>query len=481
MAESYDIIVLGAGIGGLTCGAFLARAGMRVLVLEKHTKIGGYAHNFRRRQFTFESGIHSVPMAEGGIVRHLLQLLKIDAMVETSELPEMFHATTPGISLTVPAAREEVNEFLHRNFPNQRENLARLITDVNSFHDAIMEPLHHFEEHFVGEDSVFLSRYHNHTYRDYLKGMISDPRLRQIFYCQWPYIGASPDYSANVFSFMMFVMHYLEGSHLCTRGFSQLADALASVIEQHGGAVRTRSHVVRVDARDKRVSSVVTEAGDEFGARFFVSNISPYALHSTLLPPEARGRRWTRRLSGLRPSVSSVAVYLGMKPEVVELMHNATFFWYGTEDHAEIFGKLLANNKNTIDHLVFLRSLDRDAPTLTLMNFVRKSFSTNWRDEKRRIAERMMAKAEELYPGLRDLIVVQEIGSPATFERFTGNTDGALYGFENTRNIYGEAKLPVNTHLENLYQAGHWGKPGCGVLNVMTNGYTVSKIVLRNF
>ena len=60
----FDAVIIGSGIGGLTCGAFLTRAGMRVCVLEQHSKIGGYAHSFKRKKFTFESGIHSVSMSD---------------------------------------------------------------------------------------------------------------------------------------------------------------------------------------------------------------------------------------------------------------------------------------------------------------------------------------------------------------------------------------------------------------------------------
>ena len=81
MKPNYDVIVIGAGIGGLTAAAFLARGGRKVLVLEQHSKIGGYAHSFNRRSFSFESGIHSAPMGQRGVIMHLLRLLGVDALL----------------------------------------------------------------------------------------------------------------------------------------------------------------------------------------------------------------------------------------------------------------------------------------------------------------------------------------------------------------------------------------------------------------
>ncbi|MBD3239100.1 MAG: hypothetical protein GF331_00835 [Chitinivibrionales bacterium] len=67
------------------------------------------------------------------------------------------------------------------------------------------------------------------------------------------------------------------------------------------------------------------------------------------------------------------------------------------------------------------------------------------------------------------------VGSPLTYERYTGNTAGALYGFENTSSLYGEARMPTRTHVHNLYQVGHWQRPGGGVWNVMVNGKVAAR------
>jgi phytoene dehydrogenase-like protein len=173
-------------------------------------------------------------------------------------------------------------------------------------------------------------------------------------------------------------------------------------------------------------------------------------------------------------------VYCGLKPGAGQHIPHTMHFWYDSMDDKKIFHNICTNSKKTIDHLAFLKTAqDSELPTLTLMNFVHKSFSNDWKQEKKRIAEQMLTKAESLYPGLRENIVCMEIGSPDTFERYTLNTDGALYGFENIKTMYGEAKMPSITHLSNLYQTGHWGKPGCGIWNVMSNAYGTSKIILQ--
>jgi prolycopene isomerase len=476
--EGFDAVVLGSGIGGLTCGAFLAQAGMRVAVLEKHIRTGGYAHSFKRKAYTFESGIHSVPMAPDGLIYHLLRKLGVDNQVNTIEQREMFAVQSPGFSFAMPSRKEDIRAAFLDRFPQEKQNIGAFFAFIDELYDHLARPI--FEDSYVEEDTAFAARFHRQSYQSLIYRYIDNPDLRFALCSQWPYAGISPDRAAALFTIMMFAIHYYEGSHYCEGGFCALADALGGVITDAGGVIRTRAEATRLRTEHGRVVAAITTGGDEYRAPLFISNISPYRLHFDLLPEESRSKRWMRRLGNLSPSISSLSVYLGMTPDVGRLIDRAITFWFASRDHEAIYEAIDANDRREIDHLVFLRSTDAEKhPTLTLMNFVKKSYSGNWREDKHRMADAMLQRAEQLYPGISACITLSETGSPATFERYTGNTDGALYGFENTSDIYGEAKMPIQTHVANLFQTGHWGKPGGGVWNVMVNGYTAAKMILR--
>lgn len=480
MGDKYDAIVIGSGVGGLTCASFLARAGMKVLVLEQHTKIGGYSHSFKRRSFTFESGIHSVPIAEKGLIKYLLNLLGVDNMIEKTELPEMYHTIMPGGSITMPSKKEDIDSFLREKFPHQKQNLKNLFNSFREFEERLVSPIYTFEDKYVEEDREFVIQFHNVSYQQYISKFIDDDRLKNVFFAQWPYGGASHDYGGALFYAMMFILHYIEGTHTLKNGFSTLAQALAHAITSRGGVIKTKNRVTRVITENGHAKSVVTADGEEYEANLFISNISPYLLHNQLIDTKGRNRLWTRRLSNLNPSVSAVIVYLGLNRDISGLIPNNTNFWYSSENMSSIFKNIMNNRHDSPEHLILLKPFAKTTPpTLTLLYFLKKSASADWKKDKCLFAERMLAKAGELYPGLSDVVDLMEIGSPETFERYTANTDGALYGFENTRDVYGEAKLPVNTHLQNLYQTGHWGKPGCGIWNVMVNAYnTYQKVMI---
>ncbi len=476
MANSYDAIVIGSGIGGLTCGAFLSHAGMRVLVLEKHIRIGGYAHSFRRGKYVFDSGIHSVPMGHGGIVRELLTELGVNERVATIEHSSMFRLVSPDCTMALPSRTDDIQAMLFEQFPAQHEQITRLIESAHYFRTTVREAGFDFEHGFVEKNRDFVDRYHNRPFRDHIDSLVTDPRLRYLFGSMWPYIGMSAERAATVFYFMMFTAHFLEGSHYCVGGFGSLAEALADVVRQGGGEVRTKQEVVSLDIEQRRVRAVVTADGERHEARLVVSNVSPYLLHGTIVPDKARSRRWLRRLDSLEPSVSTVGVYLGVTKEAAEHLPDALTFSYATDDHDAIYRGIMEGRLYDGSHLILLRGAEQtEYPTLLLMQFARADASADWKEEKMRVAERMLERAGQFIPDLRRHTNAMLVGSPHTYERYTANTAGALYGFENTASLYGEARMPTRTHLHNLYQVGHWQRPGGGIWNVMVNGRVAAR------
>jgi prolycopene isomerase len=479
LTNKFDAVVLGSGIGGLNSGALLAHAGMKVLVLEQHTKIGGYAHCFKRKKFTFESGIHSVPMSSDGFIMHILRILGIDSSITTIDLPSMYHFSTPDKSFTMPSSKEDITEFLYRH-NNAPEEVNSLLDSAQKFYDHICAPIFNYEKEFIPEDVHFMSQFHNRSYHDHITSLVSGKSIRTSLFAQWPYAGISPEKCGALYSFTMFLLHRREGSHFCKGGFSSLADALSSVITKNGGEVITKKRVTNLLVENNKVSHVLTSDGADYHTSLVVSNINPFQLHNTIIPENHRRKLISKRLTNLSPSISSVIVYLGMKKTFTPMMSDTVNFWYESENFEAIYDKITANNITPLNHLIMLRGIDEgDYPTLTLMYFVRSDLSNDWHSFKQIMSDRMIQKLEELHPGIKEMIELVEIGSPDTFNRYTLNTDGALYGFANVKDLYGEAKMPVTTHLPNLFQTGHWGKPGGGIWNVMYNSYIASKIILK--
>jgi prolycopene isomerase len=410
LTDTFDIVIIGSGISGLCCGALLAQSNMKVLVLEQHNKIGGYAHNFKRKKFTFESGIHSVPLSPDGVVMHVLKLLKIENKIKPIELPSMYSIDIPEGSFTIPSRQDQIIEFF-RNLSTDKSDISKLLAETDRFYKHICEPVFNFENTHIEEDTSFVSQFHNYSYHDFIKSISSNKLIRTLMCGQWPYSGISAESGGSLFSFVMFLLHFREGSYFMEGGFSSLANALSDVITDNGGSVLTRKRVNNLVVEQSSITKVCTSDGSIYNTKSTVSNVSPYILHNELLPPEHQGKRWIRRLNNLNPSLSSIIVYLGMNPSFLPLVPNEISFWYETSDFNKIYQKIKDNKKDSIDHLITLRSTgENEFPTLTLMNFVQKSYSTNWQSDKKNIADMMLKNLESRIPGINKFIDVMEIG-----------------------------------------------------------------------
>jgi prolycopene isomerase len=474
LSTDFDAAVIGSGIGGLTCAALLSQQGMRTVVLERFSRIGGYAQEFSRKGFTFDSSVHSVSMGDNGFVSGLLAQLglreKLDIVPNTSTA----RVLSPDFSYTLPADLGGLTDSLCRDFPHESRAVPALLADMERlfavYKGNLADGVASLASPGVGPSG---------SYKEYIDHFVADPRLRFLLGSIWPFGGSSPSI-APFYNAFIFIAHACEGSHYVKGGFAALAQALSAAITSRGGEVRTLWPARSLRMERGRVVAAVGDRGEEIAARVFVSNISPYLLHRTLVPEPSRKALWLRRLENLSPSVSAVCVYLGMEGDAAGIAEENLTLWFGSNDHDAIYRRIGSGLPADIDHLVIARPPDPGrGQCITLIHLVKQQPGIAWRDEKKRIADAMMQKAKELLGDFTPKIRVCEVASPDTFERYTGNTAGALYGFENTSDLYGRSKLPFTTYIPNLFQAGHWTKAGGGIYNVMASGKAVADMISK--
>ena len=473
-----NIVVIGSGLGGLTTAAFLAKDGHKVTVLEQHYRIGGYAHNFKRKSYIFESGIHTVPLSDNGVVMGILSQLGVKDKIETIEYPEMYRSILPsGKEYIIPAKEDEIKEFFYTTFPEEKEGLDKYFSDMRGFKDNIFNLFTEDKRGFRDENQEFMKPFRGRSYQTYLRNYFTNEDLLYIFESHWPFIGITANRAANVFMEVLFATHFYEGSFAVKNGFAQIAEALKTVIEDNGGEVKIKSKVTAIECNNKKATSVITENGDTYDCDILVSNISPQLIQNNLLRNECQGRRWKRKLNELNNSLSAVIIHIGMKDGYENILKGNIISWNKYKEIGKIYDRIIDGKPYNQDHLLVLNSID--SPTVILLTMADQKSSNNWKEQKGKDSQLMLEKFEELYPGISDYIDYKEVGSPNTFERFTSNFGGAIYGFENSSEPYREGKYPIKTNLTNMYQTGHWGIPGCGVFNVIANGFTVSKLILE--
>jgi phytoene dehydrogenase-like protein len=505
--NSYDAVIIGAGLGGLSCAAAFARQGFRPLVLEQHTVPGGYASTFKRPGgFVFDVSLHSTGAGERAGVYNLIDGFPEIKEVDFVPLPYLYRAIFPGYDIRVPQkSPAKYAEILAGLFPEEKDGIQGLIADMYGLNQDISR----FSESggktdmaTFAKDFPHLIKFAGKTWGWMQDTRLKDPKLKAIMSGLWGYFGLPPSKLSSYY-YALPVIGYLEQGGFYPKGRSQaISDALVKFIRERGGTVKLGARVERVVVRDRAATGVTTADGTEYSAKAVIANANPIDVFETMMDEKEYLKNYLAKLRKLSVSLSCFQVFLGLKKDLVgelKVPDGEVFYSPGFDDDAAYkgflaadmsnpgFGLMLYDNvykgysppgKNTIN-ILSLQGYDHWA---RFENDYRKGQKKEYRAEKERIANILIRKVEEVVlPGLSRAIEVQEIGTPLTNWRYTRNYRGAIYGWDQTLDNSGPTRLPHTTPVKNLYLAGAWTQPGHGYGAVIPSGLQCFAEVMKSW
>jgi phytoene dehydrogenase-like protein len=494
--DSFDAVIVGSGLGGLSCAAAFARQGFKPLVLEQHVKAGGYATAFSRPGgFNFDVSLHSTTVGERNGVHNLIPGFPEIKDVEFVPHPHLYRAIFP--EHDIRAAQKDLPAYigtLQKSFPQEREGIQALFDDITGLAAEI-------RKYSAASGKVDMARMpvdYPHlvacagkTWGAMVDARIADPKLAAIVSCLWSYYGLPPSKLAGIYYAYPTISYLQEGGYY-PRGRSQtVSNAFVKFIEEHGGKVLLGSRVEAIVVRDGAASGVKTADGREYTSRVVVSNANAFDTFHKMLAPEQQPKDYLAQLDRYTASLSSFIVFLGLTKDLAGGlgMHDTEVFYSSGYDpeaeyqgalHADLsnpgFGVMLYDNlfrgyspagKNTLS-IVTLQGYDHWQP---FEADYRKGSKGAYRKEKERMADVLIRRAEEvLLPGLSKAIEIREVATPLTNVRYTGNYRGAIYGWDQTLDNSSRTRLRHSTPIRNLYLSGAWTNPGGGYSAVLGSG-----------
>jgi prolycopene isomerase len=512
----YDAIVFGSGAGGLTCATTLARHGLRTMLAEKNPWYGGYAHGFGKDGFYWDHGGHIfLAYRLGKQAREVFQRLKLDERVEMVADQHDYRCVFPDESMELPAEMSAAADVMAQRFPQERDGIARLfltmermIDEVDVFVPAfrvaarpgerkLVDPLfEQFQRPRVGRvvgklaggvpmPGRVLLRYQNRTFQDLLDDHLEDPLLKA--YCSMLCVGiatAPAELSAVIAG--VFFVHALRTMWMPRGGFGKLAEALAGMFEELGGALETEAEVTRVLVEDGRAVGVETADGRRFRAKAVVCASDAKRLFTEQLPPEVVRQAERDRLLRMKTTPAFFQVQLGVDMDLEPYRERIKRlnFVYPYPDIDRAMANFTNGNVEEAAYYLYVatfhqpemappgrHSLKLECPTRL------DSKGIDWERDKGAIADTFIRRTEAIIPDLSKHVVVREIRTPADLQRDTGNSEGAFAGWAFIPELLTRARPRQRTAVPGLYMAGHWTMPTAGVPWVMLSGYNTAGMV----
>ncbi len=487
-----DVIIVGAGMAGLTCGCLLAQRGLQVLIVEKNQKIGGCCSSFQKDGFSFDLSVQSLgECQEGGRIWNLLKRLDLLGQIDFIPLEPAREYHFPGQTIIQSSRLETHIENLSRLFPRERKGIERIYGILQKiFYEFSHLPssLNWFDPSSFSSQFPLLFSYKEKTFSQLLDEHISHPFLKTILAIRSSYALLPPE-EISVLGMAGIEMSYFHHGVSCVRGkVEELPLGMGCAFERMGGKMMLQQEVEKVFIEKRRAIGIRVRGGQEFRGKVVVSNIDARRTFSSLLDEEDLPGGFRSKLKGMRPSLSYYILYLGIDGEVRDfpVSNNEIFF----EDELTKEYHALYENRFFREAPFYLLIPSQVNPshapegksTLCLSIKAPYHFEEGW-DQKAsdRLSQTLIEKASAFIPDLRERILVKAETTPVTIEQWTGNHHGAAYGWAQIPGQAGIYRLPRATPIPNLFLTGHWTSPGGGIAGVVASGELTAEVIWNRF
>ncbi len=511
LKPGYDVIIIGSGVGGLTAGALLSKAGLSVCILEKEPHVGGYLAGFRRKDFRFDTAIHWLNQCgPDGVAGKIFKILGKDHPVAIPQKRiRRYIGNNHDYLLTDNP--EELKASWIREFPHEKKGIDRFFKAAKKIGAAFNEystvfrteesmgvweriknklPLIRFGSAFIphlgysGEEGITkgLNRY------------FKEKKLHDIFAADGDVIGCMVPIG----------WAYFGDFQSPPRGGGQvIPEWLSYLVHYYQNDVCTNCQVEQILVEDNRAKGVIFKYRNEehqLKAKHVIAACDVETLYNKMLPPSVLSKKSRKQLEEADIYSSSLTISIALDCSPAQLGFNEELI-HISSDRATI--EEHSGGDPLKSEMVVLTPSLRDqslAPegcgTLTVFMPAYMSFKDGWcttKDEqgnyvrneayrrlKNEIAEVLIDRLSKIVaPELRSHILFYDVATPVTHWRYTGNKQGSMMGAkpgkENMKNKVAQYRTPV----DNLLIGGQWAELGGGVPIAVKAGTNAALLVLQ--
>ncbi|MCO5239069.1 MAG: NAD(P)/FAD-dependent oxidoreductase [Chitinophagaceae bacterium] len=509
--SDYDVVVIGAGIGGLTAAAILSKAGLSVCVLEKEPHVGGYLAGFRRKGFIFDTAIHWLNQCgPNGVVTRLFDMLGMDhPRPVTLQRTRRYLGNSYNYLLTNHP--DDLKDQLISLFPGERKGIERFFFRARKIGHSLNSLSHIFrsEETMSVWEKLrnklkvlkvilpfmpYISYSGDKGLKRGLKCFFKDEQLHNIFASETEMIGCMVPIGWS----------YADDFQCPPKGGARVIPLwLKYVVEYYGSVICTRCSVKEVIVQNNTATGVLVEHKGQLqqvNSKYVIAACDIETLYEKMLPREAVPEKLKRKLRQAELYSSSVTIFIGLDCTAEELGFGEEMIHIA--DERQPYGSHHTGDPATTEISILAPSVRDKSVTPeqcgSLVFFMPALMDSNdywgtvkdshgeytrgaaYKALKQRTAEVIIARVEALAaPGLRSHILFYEVATPITHYRYTGNKNGTMMGAKPGRKNMQNKIAHYQTPVKHLLLGGHWAELGGGVPVAAKAGTNAGLMILK--
>ena len=475
MKEKYDVVIIGAGIGGLVCGCYLAKAGLKTLIVEQHDKPGGYCTSFSRSGYRFDVGVHYFGGVKKRFFGNILKELKVDNAIKFDQFDPTDKIILPDNITYIRSDYNATMNELKKSFPKEKKGITGFFT-------------------FIMQDD-FLNIYRKVkqlTFQELLDEFFEDYRLKATIEAMLYNIGISAKRAPALCGIILYRDYIFDPGHYPIGGMQKFPDVLAALFKKFGGHLILGKMVTKVLASKSGVHGVSVDNKHKFYSQIIIANCDATQVFSKLLK-DIKSKE-SRLIKKLEPSPALFVIYIGLNKDLQEITDETCNIWkfnsYELDEYFTDLNKsLFMSDKIPFTMISFPSSHDhglgyKGKSTVQLFMYAPFKNEDFWKRKKDWLANRVLENIKDILPDIGREVDIKTIASPTTFYQYTLNKSGAAYGWSSTIEQSRSSIFPSKTSINGLFFTGHWcttpGGQG-GIPKVAFSGRQTAQSVVQNF
>jgi len=491
MSNTYDYIVIGAGIGGLSAACFLSKYNKKVLLLEKQEKVGGLCSSFIKNETQFDCGIEG--LHELDPKETIPQFIKfLGGKIESEIREENICCFINDKKYTLKS--KSLKEDFISQFSDDKEDIEKLFSIINEIMEQALSgnkaPVPPYDMSIIEIikfgiynmiNKPLLMKYGLNDFKKVIWKLTSNKEIASIIYSK-----ATVDMLFFGYAYRWWA---IDKTYYPIGGMQKIADTLKQIALDNGCVIFVNKPVNEIIIENNKALGIRTKNGDVYYADKIISNVSPIFTNSLILT-ENKSKLRMEKIYKKKDIFQSVCILFLTVKDINSLKGN-NYIYIGSDDCIKTPEKLFCPNNAPITIQVANKKPNDKYYAITALAPIPYEYGNSWNTfgTKERNKEYYKLKnevqnillkriCEKLGDDFKNNITYAELGTPLTFERYTNNTKGSFMGFAYNKKNYGKF-VKQKTEIPGFYLVGQWTFPGFGIAGVMASGYYLAKELLK--